>query len=114
MRTKIKIIITDKNNFTYEYRGVDMNDNEKQLFKNTLTQCTRGATTFIGAIHALMYIKQNQLYGDVYIDNEYIKKSIEEKTYNHTPIGDKALLNFRKSKMWLLEQKSNINIELYK
>lgn len=109
MRTQIKIQISQVNLFKYIYRG---SIDDKEIFSNTISE-SEGICEFIGAIHGLMYIKKNQLYGDVLIKNPYIKGCIENKKFKHEAknIREKDLL--RRAKMFLADMRSNINIILY-
>lgn len=106
---KIKIVVSELKNFSYQYKGVDI-ETEKELFKCSFEDTTEGITEFTGAVHGLMYIKKNNLNGDVYVKNNYIKECVEKKQYKHFAKGDKASEFLRKCKMWLLDQRQTIII----
>lgn len=109
MRKKIKIVVTHFGCDVYRYIGYSEG---LPLFQNTFEGTTEGITELIGAIHGLMWLKKNNQLGDVFVKNTYIKECIDKKEYNHKPKGEKANTLLRRSFIWLLEQKSGVNIEL--
>lgn len=90
-----------------------LNDNKKELFKNTFNEQS-GIVEFIGCVHALMYLKKNNLYGDVYVWNEYIQKSIEQKKFKHNAKSEKGIESLRKAIMYLQDVRQTIIIYLNK
>lgn len=117
MRKKIKIIINDLNNNKFQYQGIDIDSNEI-LFRRSFEESNKVIIEFIGAIHGLMYIKKNSEYpGDVYIENIFIKECLQKRKYDYKFVG-KNCEEYNKflsrCKLWLIEQKSGLNIELIK
>lgn len=110
-RKIIKITIDELDTKKCVYHGIDI-DTDKPLFKNTINS-GRGICEFIGAIHGLMYIKKNGLMGDVLVKNEYIKSCVENKSYKHQAENEKDKDLLKRAQLFLLDQKSNINIYLY-
>lgn len=91
-----------------------LDDNNNELFKNTFQNESSGIVEFIGCVHGLMYLKKNDLYGDVHVWNEYIKKSVEEKKYNHIAKSEKGNISLNKAKMFLFDYRKTIIIYLNK
>lgn len=99
------------------YEGFDAENPSVRLFKNTFEDCTKDVATFIGAIHGLMLRKKKNIYGDVYIEDETVKKYIDNKKFYHNlSLSDhniKAFEAIRRSEFWLGEQSpSNSTVEL--
>lgn len=110
---KIKIITNKINDTSYEYRGVD-NETNTQLFKKTIHDAHIGIVEFIATIHALMYLKKNKIDGVVLISNEYIKQSIETKSYKHQTKNNDTNMIIGQCRYWLIEQKHELKIEIIK
>lgn len=96
------------NESTYEYRGINLLDNST-LFKNTLQEQI-GIVEFISCVHALMYIKKQNINADVYIDNEYIQKCVQTKKYKHNAKSEHGRELLRRCKMFLIDTKKTIII----
>lgn len=109
MRVKIKISVNNLHDDIYQYQGFSEG---KRLFSVTFTDTSEGITEFTGAVHGLMHLKKYNLNGDVVVRNPYIKDCLENKSYKHSVKGEKASEFLRKCHMWLLEQKSGINVIL--
>lgn len=108
-RLKVKITIEEVNSKKFIYRGIS---EDKEVFANTIN-AEKGICEFIGAMHGFMFIKKSQLYGDVFVENKYIKESIENKSYKHETQNEREKDLLRRAKLFLLDMKSNINIYLY-
>lgn len=100
----------ERENNTTIYQG--SNENAEVLFVNTFQNEHRGIVEFIGCVHALMYMKKNNLYGDIFIDNEYIKKCVEQKKYKHHAKSEKGNEKSRQCQRWLLDQRKTIIINI--
>lgn len=96
---------------TIQYFGLD--ENKKELFKNTFNEHS-GIVEFIGCVHALMYLKKTDSFGDVYIHNEYIQNCIQEKKYKHNAKTEKGREALQRAMMWLYDQKKTIIVYINK
>lgn len=106
---------TRRVNYKIEYFALDEHNTE--LFKNSFDGFENesiGIIEFIACVHALMYEKKNSLNCDIYVYNEYIKKSVEEKKYKHQAKTEKGKELLRRAKMFLTDYKKTIIIYLNK
>lgn len=108
----IYVHIRKKNEHEIQYFALDDGNNE--LFVNTFLNEQSGIVEFLGCVHALMYLKKNNLYGDIYVYNEYIKKCVEEKRYIHNAKSEKGIKSLYRAKMWLSDFRQTIIIYINK
>lgn len=110
---QIKVVTYIINETTNEYRAFN-NETNEQLFKNTIHECHIAMSEYIACVHALMYLKKNNISGSVLTKSEYIKKSIETKTYKHQSKNKQTNMLLGRCRYWLHEQKHEMKIEIIK
>lgn len=98
------------NEYTTQYFALDELNNE--LFKNTFVNEYSDVIDFIACVHALMYLKKHDLYGDVYVYDKYIKQCVENKKYKKNAKSQKGVEALYKAKMWLSDRRNTIIIYL--
>lgn len=112
MKSKIKIIANENS-----YRGVDVDKESVIYFKHTFSESSSiEINNFIGCIHGLMHIKKTGINADVYINDNKLKEKIEKKQLFEMKKqikNEDVLTFFNKCTMWLIEQKSGVDIYLY-
>lgn len=118
MKTRIEIKIKYLNipfeDEIYTYQGINI-DTGDVLFKNSFNGATEGMVEFVGAVHGLMYLKKENLSGDIYIERKFIKECIENKKYKYEskePGSEKINEAIRRSLKWLVFEKEITNIYL--
>lgn len=101
-----------KNEHEIQYFALD--DGKNELFRNTFLEEHSEVVEFIGCVHALMYLKKNNLYGDVYTYNEWVKYCVEQKKYKKNAKSEKGINALRKAQLFLMDYRNTIIIYLNK